>query len=91
MERLRDSGRSATSLPLIFSYLPSPFAFFDELSAYLRDATGKVLQKISQRDLFSLVSAFARQKLHKDCHEALSAALRADFSAVEARRPPKDI
>lgn len=91
MERLRDSGRFTTSLPLILSYLPSPFAFFDELSAYLRDATGKVLQKISQRDLFSLVSAFARQKLHKDCHEALSFALRADFSAVEARRPPKDI
>ncbi len=91
MERLRDSGRFQTALALILSHVPSAFAFYDGLAAYLREQSGKVLQKISQRDLFVYVSCFAKGVLPEALHDALSRALRADFSSVEARRPPKGI
>lgn len=91
MERLRDSTRFARTLALITSHVPSPFAFYLELAAYLTETSGKVLQKISQRDLFSYVAAFARRVLPVTLHGALSDAMRADFSAAECRRPPKGI
>lgn len=91
MERLRDSGKFARSLPFILSFFPSPFAFFAEFDAYLAAQTGKELQKTSQRDLFWHLSQFAKEKLPEDAHETLSAYLRADFCAAEVRRPPKGI
>lgn len=91
LERLRDSGRFALSLPFILSHEPSAFAFFDALAVYLVRRSGKVLQKISQRDLFTYVADFARSRLPEDAWEELSRRMRADFSSVEARRPPKGL
>ena len=91
MERLRDSGRFARSLTFVLSYVPSPFAFYRDLYAYLGEKTGKVLQRISQRDLFALFAEFARAQLPIDAHEALSEQMRADFAASEARKPPRGI
>ena len=91
MERLRDSTRFARTLSLITEHVDSPFAFYSELAEYLTRASGKVLQKISQRDLFAYVATFSRRVLSCELHEALSEAMRADFSAAECRRPPKGI
>ncbi len=91
MERLRDSGKFAHSLPFILSFFPSPFGFYAALDNYLAAHTGKELQKISQRDLFWHLSGFAKQKLPESAREALSAYLRTDFSAAEVRRPPKGL
>ena len=91
MERLRDSGRFSRTLALVMSHVPSPFAFYRDLSRYLVQKTGKVLQRISQRDLFSLTATFAREQLPCELHEAVSDAMRADFTASEARRPPKGV
>ncbi len=91
MERLRDSGRFSRTLSLVLAHVPSPFAFYRELSGYLTSKTGKVLQRISQRDLFTLTAAFAREQLPCELHGALSDAMRADFAASEARRPPKGV
>ncbi len=91
MERLRDSGRFSRSLALVLSRVPSPFAFYRDLSHYLTAQTGKVLQRISQRDLFTLFATFAGAQLPEGEHDALSCAMRADFAASEARKPPKSI
>lgn len=91
MERLRDSGRFTSTLAFVMAHVPSPFAFYRDLSRYLKTQTGKVLQRISQRDLFALTAAFAREQLPSAWHEALSVAMRADFRASEARRPPKGV
>ncbi len=91
MERLRDSGKFLHSLPLILSFLPSPFGFYAEFDDYLAAHTGKELQKTSQRDLFWHLSQFAKHKLPESAHETLSEHLRADFSAAEVRRPPKGL
>jgi radical SAM superfamily enzyme YgiQ (UPF0313 family) len=90
-ERLRDSGRFAHTLWLLLPKFFTPFAFFNDFSAFLAKNTGKELQKISQRDLFSLLSVFAKQKLPKDAHPQLSEALRADFASAEVRKPPRDL
>ncbi|MBE6630290.1 MAG: DUF4080 domain-containing protein [Ruminococcaceae bacterium] len=91
MERLRDSGRFVHTLYFVLARLPSPFAFYAELDAYLESALGKEIQKISQRDLFWHLSQFAKSRLPADCHEALSAHLRADYATAEVRRPPKGL
>lgn len=90
-ERLRDSGRFAHTLWLLLPKFFTPFAFFDDFSRFLTKAAGKELQRISQRDLFSLLSAFAKQAIPKDAHPQLSEALRADFASAEVRRPPRDL
>ena len=90
-ERLRDSGRFVHTLWLLLPKFFTPFAFFDDFSTFLEENTGKELQKISQRDLFSLLSAFAKQRLPKDAHPQLSEALRADFASAEVRKPPRDL
>ncbi len=91
MERLRDSGRFSRSLAFVLSHEASPFAFYRDLSHYLTAQTGKVLQRISQRDLFALFAAFAKERLCPSEHNALSRAMRADFAASEARKPPRGI
>ena len=90
-ERLRDSGRFAHTLWLLLPKFYTPFAFFDDFSRFLAQETGKELQKISQRDLFSHLSAFAKQALPGDVHPQLSEALRADFASAEVRKPPRDL
>ena len=91
MERLRDSGKLAHSLPFSLSFSPSPFAFYAELDSHLGSRVGKELQKISQRDLFWHLSQFAKQKLPESAHGELSERLRADFTSAEVRRPPKGL
>lgn len=91
MERLRDSDRFCHSLDLIFAHLPSPFAFYKELDAYLEGALGREVQKISQRDLFWHLSQFTKGVLPRELHAALSERLRADYSAAEVRRAPKGL
>lgn len=91
MERLRDSGRFTRSLEFALARVASPFAFYRDLSAYLERETGKVLQRISQRDLFTLFAAFAREQLPVSEHDAFSAAIREDFAANEARKPPRGL
>ncbi|MBQ8716931.1 MAG: DUF4080 domain-containing protein [Clostridia bacterium] len=90
-ERLRDSGRFSHTLWLLLPKFFTPFAFFDDFSTFLERNTGKELQKISQRDLFSSLSAFAKQRLPKEAHPQLSEALRADFASAEVRKPPRDL
>ena len=90
-ERLRDSGRFAHTLWLLLPKFFTPFAFFDDFSTFLAENTGKELQKISQRDLFSNLSAFAKERLPKEAHTQLSEALRADFASAEVRKPPRDL
>ena len=91
MERLRDSGKFARSLPFILSFFSSPFAFYHGFDAHLSSHVGKELQKTSQRDLFWHLSQFAKQHLPTDAHPALSEHLRADFSSAEVRRAPKGL
>ena len=91
MERMRDSGRFVHSLYFLLARLPSPFAFYYDFDEYLKNTTGKELQKISGRDLFWHLSQFAKSVLPESEHEALSAHLRADFSTAEVRRPPKGL
>ena len=90
-ERLRDSGRFAHTLWLLLPEFFTPFAFFDDFSQFLAKAAGKELQQISQRDLFSNLSAFAKKKLPKELHAQLTEALRADFASAEVRKPPRDL
>jgi hypothetical protein len=90
-ERLHDSGRFAHTLWLLLPEFFTPFAFFDDFSRFLAKNTGRELQQISQRDLFSNLSAFAKQKLPKEAHPALTKALRADFASAEVRKPPRDL
>ncbi|MBE6690928.1 MAG: DUF4080 domain-containing protein [Ruminococcaceae bacterium] len=90
-ERLRDSGRFANTLALILPRYLSPFAFYESFSEMLQAETGKELQKVSQRDLFSLLSRFLKQRLPSEAHAAISEALVADFTAAEVRKPPKDL
>ena len=91
MERLRDSGKFARSLPFILTFFSSPFAFYHGFDAHLSSHVGKELQKTSQRDLFWHLSQFAKQHLPTDAHPALSEHLRADFSSAEVRRAPKGL
>ena len=90
-ERLRDSGRFTRTLALILPAHFSPFAFFEGLAVYLEATVGKAVQKISQRDLYSHLSQYLKANLPPDVQETASACLRADFSAAEVRRPPKDL
>ena len=91
MERLRDSGRFPHTLHLLMPAYFTPFAFYEGFSAYLEKTTGKPLQKISQRDLFTHLSAFARERIPQKAHQALGERLRADFAMFEVRRPPKGL
>ena len=91
MERLRDSGRFSRSLDFVLSHVASPFAFYLDFSHYLTSQTGKVLQRISQRDLFTLFATFAKEQIPEGEHDALSRAMREDFAASEARKPPRGL
>lgn len=88
LERLRGSGRFARTLNLLLPDIFAPFAFFEGFADFLAQKTGKELQRISQRDLYLLLSDFARQHAPEQCHFAIREALRADFAACEVRRPP---
>lgn len=88
VERLHNSGRFARTLTLLIPNFFTPFAFFGDLSAFLTKQTDKELQQISQRDLYVLVSAFAKRNTPASAHGAISEALRADFASFEVRRPP---
>ena len=90
-ERLRDSGRFVHTLHLLLPNFFTPFAFFDDFSAFLTQKTGKELQKISQRDLYSHLSAFAKERIPQSAHLQLTEALRADFTSAEVRKPPRDL
>ena len=90
-ERLRDSGRFGRTLQLLLPDFFTPFAFFEGFSDHLTRNTGRELQKISQRDLFVALSEFAKQKIPKQAHPALSEALRADFADAEVRKPPRSL
>lgn len=91
VDRLRGSGRFANALPFILPRVPSAFAFYRDLDAYLQRVVGKEIQKISQRDLFWHLSHFCHTILPQEDHAALSEVLRADFAAAEVRRPPKGL
>ena len=91
LERLRDSGRFPHTLGFLLPAVFSPFAFYDGFAAYLSRVSDKPLQKISQRDLFTHLSAFAGKGQSEDVKKELSAALRADFSLYEVRRAPHGI
>ena len=88
LERLRDSGRFQRTLTLLLPEILSPFAFFDGFAAFLAAQTGKELQRLPQRELYLLLSRFAKENSPEQCHFAISEALRADFAASEVRRPP---
>ena len=90
-ERLRDSGRFPRTLSLLLPAFFTPFAFFEGFADHLAQQTGKELQKIAQRELFSHLSAYARQNTPIQWHRAIGDALRADFAACEVRRPPHDL
>ncbi len=87
VERLHNSGRFARTLALLIPDLFSPFAFFEGFAAHLA-TVGTELQRIPQRELFLLLSQFAKQHTPEQAHWAISEALRADFAACEVRRPP---
>ncbi len=92
MERLRGKGRFLHTLDFLLPRLGSPFAFYCDFSAHLRDTYAeKPLQSISQRDLFWQLACFARARLAACEHEALSAAMRADYAEAETRRPPRGL
>ena len=88
LDRLCEKGRFSRSLGYLMPLISSPFSFFEGFLDYLLNEDGRDLQKISQRDLFSHVAAFAKRLLPADRHEALLECLRADFSACEVRRAP---
>ncbi|MBQ8342405.1 MAG: DUF4080 domain-containing protein [Clostridia bacterium] len=88
VERLQNSGRFRRTLALLLPDVFTPFAFFAGFAAFLSAQTAKELQQISQRDLFLLLSRFAKGNSPEQCHFAISEALRADFAATEVRRPP---
>lgn len=90
-ERLRDSGRFSRILSLILPRHLTPFSFYSGFCAYLGETAKNELQRISQRDLFVLLSKFLKSILPKQIHPHISEALRADFSASEVRKPPKDL
>ena len=88
MERLRDSGRFARTLSFLLPHYFTPFAFYEGFSAYLARMAGVSVQQIPQRDLFLLLSEFAKPLIAADAAAELSQHLRADFAACEVRRPP---
>ena len=87
-ERLRDSGRFTRTLRLLLPEIFTPFAFFSAFSAYLTQKTGRELQKIAQRDLFTHLADFVGANTPVQTHWAVREALRADFAASEVRKPP---
>lgn len=88
LERMTERGRFEKSLALILSRVPSPFSFFLGFADFLKGRTPLTLQQIPQRELFLLLSEFAKSLLEKKEHPHLSEALRADFCAAEVRKPP---
>lgn len=89
LDRLHEKGRFAHTLHFILSHITSPFAFYEGFLDYCNKVDGRALQKISQRDLFSLVHAYGKTLLAPRLHEEFSRYLEADFSAAEVRKPPK--
>ena len=89
VERLCERGRFQSSLDLLLSRTPSPFAFFDGFGAYVAREDGRELQKIPQRELFSYVAAYGKQLLAPEDGAAFVRLLEADFARFEVRRPPK--
>lgn len=88
LERLRDRGRFERALDFLLKRLPSPFDFYCGFSACLREKTGREVQKISQRDLFTHLAAFGEGLLSPEDGATFKALLRQDFAAAEVRRPP---
>ncbi|MBR7181580.1 MAG: DUF4080 domain-containing protein [Clostridia bacterium] len=91
MERLRDSGRFPHTLHLLLPHYFSPFAFYEAFADYLTQHTGRALQKISQRDLFSRLADFGRATLPPDAAALLRERLRADYAMSETRKPPREL
>lgn len=89
VERLCERGRFQSSLDLLLSRTPSPFAFFDGFGAYVAREDGRELQRIPQRELFSHVAAYGKQLLAPEDGAAFVRLLEADFARFEVRRPPK--
>ena len=89
LDRLHEKGRFAHTLHFILSHVTSPFSFYEGFLDYCNKVDGRALQKISQRDLFSLVCAFGKTLIAPDLHAEFLRYLEADFSAAEVRRPPK--
>lgn len=87
-ERLRDSGKFQNSLDFLLSRTPSPFAFYCDFHRFLCDHDGRELQKLPQRDMYSLLAKYGKAVLDSPEIAAFLAALRADFAAHEVRRPP---
>ena len=88
VERLHNSGRFARTLALLIPDILTPFAFFEGFAKYLATHAAAELQRIPQRELFLLLSQFAKSHAPEQTHWAISEALRADFAACEVRRPP---
>ena len=90
-ERLRDSGRFPHTLGLLLPRFFTPFAFYRGFCDFLARESDRPLQRIGQRELFGYLSRYAGAGMSPDEREALSEALRADFSMSEVRRAPRDL
>lgn len=91
LDRLHEKGNFAHSLHFILAHTPSPFAFFEGFLDYLKNALGRPLQGISQRDLFGAVWNYGKTLINQELHDDFRTHLTADFSTFEARRPPQFI
>ena len=89
LDRLCEKGRFARSLPFLLKKLSSPFDFYRGFALYLACETGKKLQKISQRDLFSLLAAYGAGLVAPEDGASFKALLREDFETAEVRRAPQ--
>lgn len=88
LDRLRERGRFARSLDFLLKRLPSPFDFYHGFAGYLRAVTGKEVQRISQRDLFTHLAKYGEELICPADGVTFKELLRQDFATFEVRKPP---
>lgn len=88
LERYMESGRFTHALWYLNARMPSPFAFWEGLSAFLESRDRRPLQKISQPDAYRYLLEYVKVSYPEIDASALRELLAVDFSASEHKNPP---
>ena len=88
LERYLESGRFAHALYYVTPLMPSPFAFWEGLTDYLKAVDQRSLQRLSQPDVFRYFLDYASTAISGVDKTTLQQMLAADFEQHEHKKAP---
>ena len=88
LDRYLEGGRFAHALWYVMPLVPSPFAFWEGLTDFLRRVDERPLQRVSQPDAFRYFAEYVKSTVRNLDKKRFLELLGMDFSTHEHKNPP---